>query len=1034
MALRDVGARAVFEGVDGFVRDAGRMDASLDKAGKTSGAVGKMLKAGAAAGVAAVTAAMIAGGRAAIAYEAAFTGVRKTVDGTDAELAAIDAQFREMSRTIPITAVELANVGAEAGALGIQTPAIAGFTKTMAELGVATNLTSIEAAEAFARIANIMQTPQDQFDRMGSTVVALGNSLAATEKDITNMTLRLAGAGKQVGMSEAEVMSFAGALSSVGIEAEMGGSAFSRVMLDMQTAVMTNSDELKLFAAVSGQTAKEFKTSFEQDAAGAIITFLSGLKRMSDSGGNTIGVLDALGLAETRVRDTLLRASNAGDLFSRSIEIGTKAWKDNSALTTEVTKRYQDTEAQLTIMTNRLSEVGRAAGENALPGIKLFAQQLGNLVEDNKDTANWIGVKLGEAFTSAGQLAGIANYAIKEFKQNATEAGTASNAAAVGIYAAAGALFGMINPLDTVNAKLATYNGLMAGKPMTASMSSSLNAAVGYGKDMGAPVSMGKTIDFSADEAWAAAEAYNAFAAAEKKVGAAAAQTNPEFERWLKLIEEIRASMNMGAGAAKTLANGFQEAGASSQQMRQWMELAEIATDQQRAMLIALGDAAIDADPYLGDLAVTAGRIEMAFIKAGLGVDAATAAVQRIKDTLAAREAEREAEKSARDEEERKRKREQAEEEAAAQAKRDREKIVSDITGTAARDVLGGVRGRQPKDAGQAASDFGLAATGLDKLTAAGLGADVALEVMEQRLAVLAAQFTTLSGDDAASAGATTDAVRKLIEEYKAGRIGVEEFTAGIQAQQGELTRLSGVVDAAEAKWKEYQKAQWDIAAKEALDRSKEAITIWSDTLQTEVAASQLAWQRMNEQMVKDAERAAEKWQATWAPVFRQQQLMQEAGERARTFAAEFASGLTGEMDFADVGNLLARIQRELGMAGGVGGEGRLFEGLIQQALVGAFGLDWFRQITSDLRMGQSVTDLLTGWASDPEGIAGRLLGPGMTLPAAGPGVVVLPSGASGGNSQSSVTNYNLTANYSNPQEPQSIRYDLQSLRMLAGR
>ena len=41
------------------------------------------------------------------------------------------------------------------------------------------------------------------------------------------MGLRIAGAGKQVGMTEAQILSFAGALSSVGIEAQAGGSSIS---------------------------------------------------------------------------------------------------------------------------------------------------------------------------------------------------------------------------------------------------------------------------------------------------------------------------------------------------------------------------------------------------------------------------------------------------------------------------------------------------------------------------------------------------------------------------------------------------------------------------------------------------------------------------------------------------------------------------------------------------------------------------------------------------------------------------------------
>lgn len=304
-----------------------------------------------------------------IDFESAFAGVRKTVSATEPQLAALEKGIREMSKEIPASANEIAGVAEAAGQLGIELPNILGFTRVMIDLGETTNLQAGDAATALARLANITQMPQSEFDRLGSTVVALGNRLATTEAEIVEMGLRLAGAGKQVGLTEAQILGFAGALSSVGIEAEAGGTAFSKVFIDISNAVQSGGEGLSLFARVAGMSTAQFRQAFQADAAGAIVSFVEGLGRISAEGGNTFAVLEALGFSEIRVRDALLRASGAGDLFRQSIQIGSEAWRENTALTAEAAQRYDTTAAKLQILWNRLTDVTRTIGDALKPAL-----------------------------------------------------------------------------------------------------------------------------------------------------------------------------------------------------------------------------------------------------------------------------------------------------------------------------------------------------------------------------------------------------------------------------------------------------------------------------------------------------------------------------------------------------------------------------------------------------------------------------------------------------------------------------------------
>lgn len=317
----------------------------------------------------------------AIDFESAFAGVIKTVDATDTQLSKLETGIRDMSKEIPASATAISEVAEAAGQLGIETDNILGFTRVMIDLGEATNLSADDAATALARLANITGMSQQDFDRLGSTIVDLGNNLATTESEIVAMGLRLAGAGAQIGLTEAQIMSFAGALSSVGIEAEAGGSAFSKVMIEMQLAVETNSKKLDEFANVAGMSASEFKKAFQEDAAGAIITFNQGLGNAEEKGMSAIKILDDMGISEVRLRDALLRASGASDVFTESLKIGTNAWDENTALTKEAEQRYKTTASQIEIAKNYLKDAGITTGEIVVPHLISLAEKIKNVSE-----------------------------------------------------------------------------------------------------------------------------------------------------------------------------------------------------------------------------------------------------------------------------------------------------------------------------------------------------------------------------------------------------------------------------------------------------------------------------------------------------------------------------------------------------------------------------------------------------------------------------------------------------------------------------
>lgn len=88
-------------------------------------------------------------------FESAFAGVKKRVDTTDEEFEQFEAGLRSMSTQMPTTVSELSAIAEAADQLGIKNENLISFTETMANLGVATNMSSDEAATTLARLANI---------------------------------------------------------------------------------------------------------------------------------------------------------------------------------------------------------------------------------------------------------------------------------------------------------------------------------------------------------------------------------------------------------------------------------------------------------------------------------------------------------------------------------------------------------------------------------------------------------------------------------------------------------------------------------------------------------------------------------------------------------------------------------------------------------------------------------------------------------------------------------------------------------------
>ncbi|PZR55220.1 phage tail tape measure protein [Xylanimonas oleitrophica] len=343
---------------------------SWDRAGMALSAFGAITTATAGATV-----------KAAVDWESAWTGVLKTVEGTPQQLAAVEAGLRGMARELPSSHTEIAAVAEAAGQLGISTGGIVQFTRTMIDLGETTNLSAEEAAMALAKFAAVMGTSESDIGRLGASVVGLGNNFATTEADIVAMSTRLSAAGAVAGFTEPQVLGLAAAMSSIGIEAEAGGTAMSQTIQTISKAVVEGSGDLQGFADLAGMSAERFASTWRSNPIVALDAVIGGLDAMNKAGGNTYGTLKDLNIAGIRQVGMLQGLATATGMATRAVGLANEEWEANTALVDEAGKRYDTAEAKMQIAKNAITDSAITVGQAFLPALAAGADAVAGLAE-----------------------------------------------------------------------------------------------------------------------------------------------------------------------------------------------------------------------------------------------------------------------------------------------------------------------------------------------------------------------------------------------------------------------------------------------------------------------------------------------------------------------------------------------------------------------------------------------------------------------------------------------------------------------------
>jgi TP901 family phage tail tape measure protein len=498
---------------DGVSSGLGRLNGQLrgmgtgfSQVGRGLGQVGTGLDRIATRGAIAAAAGLTAVVTAAVSFEDAFAGVRKTVDATEDQFGQLEDRLREMARTMPVSFEELAGIAEAGGALGIAFDGLDEFTKVVADLAATTDLSADQAATSLGVLGNVLGLLPEDFDNFGSALVDLGNKGASTETQILGIAERIGATGELIGLTSDQVLGFGAAVANTGIEVEAGGSALQRFFIDALTAVESGGEGLETFARTAGVSAESFRDSFRDDAGAALADFIEGLGELPEA--VQIQTLADLGFNDVRITRTLLGLATDADNLRDSLNISAEAFAANSALGEEAAKRYATTASQLKILKQNVTDAAVTIGDELLPvvaeltsefvafinqpevreGIKAFAEDLAGGIRSFVDEIK--AADFGPLIDTLKGAADIAKAGFDAFR--ALPPGVQSLAlAAFGINKlTGGALGGIASGLGNIIAgglKIAFFDRGSVGNPMFVTVT---NPSLGGGPTA-APITAG---------------------------------------------------------------------------------------------------------------------------------------------------------------------------------------------------------------------------------------------------------------------------------------------------------------------------------------------------------------------------------------------------------------------------------------------------------------------------------------------------------------------------------------------------------------
>lgn len=170
----------------------------------------------------------------AVDFESAFADVKKAVnDASDEELEVMKKKIIIEAPKLGVTQEGFSAIIAEGGRNGIKKDELFNFAESAAKMSVAFDMTADEAGASMMKWRTTMNLSQHQAVNLANAVNYVGDNMATTAKDITEVLVRQGAVITNAGLDEIQAASLSAAVLSGSASTEIAATATKNLLLSL---------------------------------------------------------------------------------------------------------------------------------------------------------------------------------------------------------------------------------------------------------------------------------------------------------------------------------------------------------------------------------------------------------------------------------------------------------------------------------------------------------------------------------------------------------------------------------------------------------------------------------------------------------------------------------------------------------------------------------------------------------------------------------------------------------------------------------